>query len=202
MKRWTACMAILISTLVAGATWSQSPVLLEACNSIADADKRLLCLKELVAQSGEQSKSRNAATGVASLKRVFTSISASTSSGMSYKDYSGMAQEPVRAVAIFRSENPGVNADALQQLSDAAEAYKDAEILWRAHVYRSQDAGFGSRILNYKMLRLDWIVDKYHLPTKRVLLNDHVSIEEALPRIWRYAESNAKDAFQALEPER
>lgn len=190
-------LAVTCIALFAGSgVQAQPTALLEACNSIGDKDKRLLCFKELETLKGAGMKNSTSTTG---LKNSFAAIAGAVNSGISYNNYKLLIVEPAKAVGVFKQENPNVSKEVGNSLDRAVEAYNDAERLWNASIFRSQDGGIFGRILNYERLGLTEIVNKYNLPTTKVLFNAHVSIGAALPVIWRYAEDASKAAFDAIE---
>ena len=149
-----------------------SSILIEACNGIQDEAKRLSCLQEVI--------SRKSATLT--------------------QRYQAIALEPSKAVSVLKATNKNIEPDAMEYLTKSAEAYKDAEIFWRAYIYKSQDGGvmFG-RVFNYRLAGLDWLVKKYQLPTNTVLFNENVPLNPSLTIIWREAEANASKAMELLD---
>ena len=175
-----------------------SSILIEACNGIKDDAKRLSCLQEIMS-----SKSQNFAqtdNGIQDLKKAFASISGAVNSGINFQKYQAIALEPSKALSVLMAINKDIEPDVIEHLTKSAEAYKDAETLWRAHIYNGQDAGimFG-RILNYRMAGLDWLVKKYQLPTNTVLFNENVPLNPSLSIIWREANENASKAMESLD---
>lgn len=175
-----------------------SSILIEACNGIKEDAKRLNCLQEIMS-----SKSQNFAqtdNGIQDLKKTFASISGAVNSGINFQKYQAIALEPSKALSALTAINKDVEPDVIEYLTKSAEAYKDAETLWRAHIYNGQDAGimFG-RILNYRMAGLDWLVKKYQLPTNTVLFNENVPLNPSLSIIWREANANASKAMELLD---
>ena len=192
--RSIAAMAVMLISL---GVQAQQSALLEAGNAIDDEEKRLACLKELTNLNATRA---NDATSIKRVKAGFSAIAGAVNSGLSYENYKSMILEPARELGIFRQENPNTKTAALALLEKSVAAYNDAERLWRAYIYKSQDGGilFG-RILNYQLLGLTDIINTYNLPTTVVLFNPHVQISTALPIIWQYAENSAKEAFDIIE---
>lgn len=194
---YTVCFVLL--TLSINDSYAQSIVLLEACNSIENNDKRLICLKEL---SSFQGKKSDKDSSLRTLKNTFYSIEGAVKTGISYNDYKTLILEPAKEVSIFQRENSEVSKEVFSLLDQAVAAYNDAEIIWRAHIYKSQDAGFLGKILNYNTLELSGIVYKYNLPTRDILLSKHLPIDSALPIIWKHAENYVNAAFEIIEGKR
>lgn len=197
-RRMLRVLLVCVTVLLHINAHSQSTKLLEACNSIEDKGKRLACLKELSALTGQTSPQNSS---LKRLKASFAAIDGSVSAGISYNNYKSMITDPAREVGIFKQENPKIPNQTAELLDSAVRAYNDAEKLWRASIYDSKDAGIFGKILNYRELGLSEIIGRYDLPTSVVLLNDHVDVSRALPMIWKSAAKFAKDAFDSLENE-
>lgn len=190
---WIAFLPLLLSTVV----FAQNNVLLEACNAIEDREKRFSCLQEIAALKSVNSHD---ATSFKRLKAAFAGIAGAVNAGLSYKNYQSLIVEPAKELGVFKQENSNINPEALKFLDKAVSAYNDAERLWRASIYDSQDGGiFFGKILNYQALGLSDVIRIYNLPTTTVLMNPHVSVHAALPIIWQYAEKNAKLALDDIE---
>ena len=175
-----------------------SSILIEACNGIKDDAKRLSCLQEIMSSKSQNFTQTD--NGIQDLKKAFASISGAVNSGINFQKYQAIALEPSKALSVLTAINKDVEPDVIEHLTKSAEAYKDAETLWRAHIYNGQDAGimFG-RILNYRMAGLDWLVKKYQLPTNTVLFNENVPLNPSLSIIWREANANASKAMELLD---
>lgn len=192
------CTAVLLGISISA--MAQSSHLLEACNSLEDKEKRMACLKELVAFNKKDENISAASSSLRRLKAAFAGIAGSVNAGVSYNNYKTLIIEPARELGIFKQEVPTANKEALESLDASVAAYNDAERLWRASIYKSQDGGiFFGRILNYETSGLTDIVSKYNLPTKTVLMNPHVSANEGLSIIWGFAEKSARSSIETLE---
>lgn len=197
MRQGIRNIAAITVFFVSLSSQAQQSELLEACNAIDNKEKRLACLKELVRFNAASTADAN------SIKRVkagFAAIAGAVNSGLSYENYRLMIVDPARELGVFRQESPNTSLKALTLLEQSVTAYNDAERLWRAYIYKSQDGGilFG-RILNYQLNGLSDIINRYNIPTTVVLFNPHVQIGTALPIIWSYAENSAKEAFDLIE---
>lgn len=183
--------------IASSSVFAQSSALLEACNSIENKDKRLICLKELNDFKDKKSLNDEA---IKKVKAAFFGISGAVSSGVSYKNYQNLILDPAKELGIFRQEAVNVDKDAIILLESAVTAYKDAERLWRASIYDSQDGGilFG-RILNYQRSGLTDVVNKYNLPTNVVLMTPNISAPQVLPIIWKFADNEIQRAVQILD---
>ncbi len=182
-------------------TPSPASVLLEACNAINEKDQRLACFKELsVLRNPTTSDAPMSKASSERVKNAFASVAGVVNSGVSLNNYSALILEPAKELEIFKRMTPKQNQQAIDQFDEALVAYRDAEKVWHASIFDSSDGGlFLGRILNPKFTGLQGIVDKYGLPTKQILLTEHLSAEIALPIIWRYAGRHAKAANDALE---
>ena len=189
---------LILITTISIAVQAQSTILLEACNNIDERSKRLICLQEMTKNSINQQSSQKIASHQ-NLKRAFSQVQGMVNSGISFKIYQDTISDPIKALAIFKSENPDSSVLAIDFLEKTNAAYKDAQTLWRANIYSSKDGGIFGRILPYEQIGLSWLISKYDLPTTTILFTKHVPISEALPKIWRLAEDFSKSAFDILD---
>lgn len=184
-------LIVLSSTAAA-----QSPILIEACNNISDNEKRLSCMQELIKGfSGVSSNDKS----FDRVKNAFLGLQGAVNSGISYNAYAQQVVEPARALEIYKVSS---NADivVIDMFEKALQAYKDAQSLWRASIYESQDGGvFFGRVFNYRRSGFSGVVQKYNLPVTKILLNDHLSIDLALPLMWRQASEYNKMAIDRIE---
>lgn len=192
MKIFICTMLILFG----GVVRAQPSILLEACNAIQDGAKRLQCFQETINRR-DPVDSKNEQS-IQKLKNAFASIEGAVNSGLNFMTFQTLALETVKAVSIFKSENKNIDADALNSLDLAIQAYRDSEKLWRASIFYSKDGGVLGTVLNYSQLDLSGIVSKYQLPTRKVFFIDHLPINSALPIVWHYAEIESKRAFNIL----
>lgn len=155
---------------------AQPSALLEACNSVEDRDKRLACFKEL--SNLKSSGTSNEAAGKR-VRNAFAAIAGAINSGISFNNYSAMILEPAKEFGIFKQELPTPSQRVLDLFTQSLVSYRDAEKVWQASIYHSDEAGVQS------------ILVKYNLPTR--------TLDVALPIIWRYAEERAKAAVDILE---
>lgn len=192
------CASILFGVSICSI--AQTNNLLEACNSLEKKEKRMECLKELFEFNKKDESTNSKSAALRRLKAAFAGISGSVNAGLSYNNYKTIIIDPARELGIFKQEVPAASNEALESLDAAVMAYNDAERLWRASIYESQDGGiFFGKILNYKNAGLTDIVLKYNIPTETVLMNPHVSANQALPIIWRFAEQAARLSIEILE---
>lgn len=195
----TKLSVMMIALHFSAEALAQTSVIMEACNSISDNGKRLICFKQIESLTVAGPKNTNS---LATIKNSFAAIAGAVDSGISYANYKILILEPAKALGVFKQENPGASRDALESFDKAVMAYNDAERLWNASIYKSRDSGVFGPILNYEAVGLTDVVRRYRLTTTTVLLNPHVQIESALPQIWRYAARSYKDAFEIMEPAR
>lgn len=175
---------------------AQPTALLEACNALDDKDKRLTCFKEL--SSLKSSTERSSAAGE-KLKNSFAAIIGAIDSGISLKNYSSLLVESAKELEIFRQESPAPDQGILDLYKDALLSYREAEKVWHASIFKSQDGGvFFGKILNPEKTGLQNIVDKYNLPTSQVLLNTHLPADFALKIIWQNAKERIESANEML----
>jgi len=189
-------MAVVFSC-VGSAAIAQGSLLLEACNALNDSAKRLQCLQELMRGRVETPPS-DATRGLTELRRAFTSVQGAVDTGISLAQYRTISLDPAKALATFRSENPAAQAGGVEYLLKAATAYRDAQEVWQAAIFKSQDAGIFGRILNWRNTGLEDIVNRYSLSTTTVLLNDHLPADVAIKKIWQIAAEASNAGFELL----
>jgi murein DD-endopeptidase MepM/ murein hydrolase activator NlpD len=198
--RWpTLSQMTVCATLICfESAHAQPTALLEACNSIDDKDKRLACLKELSNLRSPAVPGVDAATK--KLKNAFAAVAGAVSSGVSLQNYSALLLEPSKELEIFSQERPAPSQRVLGLYEEALLSYRDAERVWHANIFDSSDGGlFLGRILNPEYTGLQGIVNKYNLPTRKVLLSTHLPADAALQIIWRHARERAQEANDLLE---
>lgn len=189
-----------VAILVAGFAHAHT-ALLEACNSIDDRAKRLACLKEL--SDLKSPAPSDASTGKAAFDRVsnaFSSVAGAVKSGISYNNYTSLILEPAKELEIFKRSTPKPSDKVVENFENALIAYKDAETVWHAAIYKSSDGGFLGRILDPRYTGLMDIVETYSLPVRQVLLAQTLSSDSALQIIWQYALRRAESATRAFTP--
>lgn len=199
IKLFVAFLFVFCSTLVN----AQPKALLEACNAIDDKTKRMECLEQLMQLQGATSKSNDSNPQPIALKRAksaFSAVASTVQSGVSLNNYSQLIMDPAKELGVLRQEASTLDPLVFEKLQSAVAAYNDAEIVWRASIYQSQDGGiFAGRILNPVQTGLVSIVNKYGLETTTVLFNPHLPADAAIAKIWGFAEMFAKEAFNIAE---
>ena len=176
---------------------AQPSTLLEACNALDDKDRRLACFKEL--STLKSTEALEASANTKRVKNAFAAVAGAVSSGISLNNYSALLLEPAKELEIFRQERPAPNQLAISLYEEALLSYRDAEKVWHANIFDSSDGGFLGRILNPEYTRLQGIVNKYNLPTRKVLLSVHLPADTALQIIWQHARERVQTANSALE---
>lgn len=178
--------------------YAQPTALLEACNAVEDKEKRLACFKELSTYINPTPSAT--AANAKRVKNAFAAVAGAVSSGISLSNYSALLLEPSKELEIFKQERPTPSQQALDLYDDALLAYRDAEKVWHASIYKSSDAGiFFGKVLNPNTTGLQGIVKKYNLPTREVLMNPDLPAEAAIGIIWRYARARTQAANDATE---
>lgn len=202
MKNKFAAAAGLL--LVVSSVYAQAPaVLIEACNSISESEKRLECLKAAMGTGNAASQ----AQPLAVVSRAFSGMEASLNAGISYNNYQIAVLDLAKAVSAFKQD--AKELEAAGKLFDAAvEAYSDAGTFWARSIefYARRDNGiaYGGG-LPVSMNGLDWLVSKYSLATVKA---DIWGIERGLPvqstrsEIWRIAKQKTTMAVAAADPAR
>lgn len=177
--------------------FSQSIILLEICNKINNPDERLLCFKEVYGSSGRLVNSDNEKkSALNSFKKDFSELEQVTKIGVSYSVYLDVVTKLAMRLGSVKLELGDEDSGKIKYLEDAILAYKDAEILWRAKIHETKNGGiFVGDILNPEVTGLMGIVKKYNIRVESKLLNSHIQFDEAILKIFQYAEEKAKIAF-------
>ncbi len=191
-------MTVCIALGFFGFVHAQTATLLEACNAVEDKDKRLACFKELATL--KNSTALDVAASTRKLKNAFAAVAGAVNSGISLNNYSTLLLEPSKELEVFRQEKPVPNQRALELYEEALISYRDAEKVWHANIFDSSDGGlFLGKVLNPAFTGLQGIVSKYNLPTRKVLLSEHLPVDAALQIIWQHARERAQAANDSLE---
>lgn len=196
MKKIFAVLALALSA----SAQAQAPaVLIEACNSITDADKRLECLKAAMNVGGASAT----AQPLSAVTRAFAGMEASLNAGISYNNYQLAVLDLAKAVATFKQDAGEAGAASAKLFESAVEAYSDAGALWERSISfyarRGNDIAYAGG-LPVSMNGLDWLVSKYSLATGK---SDIWGLERGLPvqsaraEIWRTAKEKAEAAAKA-----
>lgn len=185
-----------VAALVAMAATAQSSILLEACNNIADSNKRLACLQELM--NSRPAASSQTDPSLERVKNAFLGLQGTVSSGLSYNAYVQQILEPASALGIYRAS---AKADpvAVGMFETSLQAYKDAQEIWRASIHDSRDAGIYGQVLDYRRTGLVQIIERYQLPVTRVVGIPHLPAQSALPVVWRQASEQTDMAIRRIE---
>lgn len=189
MRKTIALFALLIS----GTAPAQTPsVLLEACNTLQDAEKRLECLKAAIGSSPNVAAANTGA--VDTLERAFGALQAGIDVGMSYRDYQTSVLDLAKSLAAFKQQMPNIPTALFDE---ALGAYSDAGMFWLRSIEfysrRGNDLAYSGG-LPVSMNGLDWLVPKYGLATVK---SDIWGIERGLPvqpttsQIWAIAKTKA-----------
>lgn len=198
MKKYIFIVLIFLSL----SATSQSNILLEACNKINNQDNRLACFKE-VYQTSEQKTTAIDRQQIAidSMKKEFAELQQIIKTGISYNAYSEAITKPAMKLGSLKLETNGEMPYMIKSLEDAIVAYNDAGTVWRASIHDSMDGGiFTGKILNPEQSGLMRIVNKYNLRLESKLLNTHLPPNEAILKIFKYAEDKTRDAFTEISP--
>jgi len=171
-------------------------VLLEACNSIADADKRLECLK---AAAG---KPAAAAPSYEALSRAFTGIQSGLGVGVSYNNYQAALLDLAKELGVYERIAPPEAGAALADFRKALETYKDAGTFWNASIeFFAHRNNRSFLALPVDAAGVGWVVSKYQVPTRNAdILGLSVGVETdlALAKMWRDAAAQAAAGLRLL----
>jgi len=190
--------AMLLVALFPALLSAQPSVLLEACNSIGDATKRLDCLKA-AAGLPQQSASHE---GVV---KAFLGLHGMLESGMSLRSYEVAVQDVARELAIFKNSAPSVDPAVIESLETALQTYADAGKFWARSIEfysrRGNDLAYAGG-LPVDMVGLGWMVGRYGLPTRNSDIwgiNVGVPVEQGRSHMWRKAAGQARAAIDILK---
>ena len=190
---------LLVFLLLCKNSFSQPQIILEACNKIENPSDRLTCFNEVIKIKSAlpiTSKIDSEQIAIDRTKKTFIAFQEVIKNGVSLNNYKSLIEEPIKEVGLLKLELRGEMPHMIGTLDEVIRAYKDAEILWHASIYESQDGGiFVGKILNPETTGLSRIVEKYNLPTEKKLLNRHLSFEIAIQKIWNHAEHLTRKAF-------
>jgi hypothetical protein len=196
MLRHSAIAGALAAAFAAGA---QTPsILIEACNTIQDQDKRLECLKAATQAAPATSKDD-------ALANAFLGLHGKIEVGLSLVEYQSALASLGQALAIYTKDAPQSKADAIDKYRQALDTHKDAATFWAAAIrfYARRDNGLAyAGGLPIDLVGLRWMVEKHSLPTGRSdILGIHVGVPTDQGRItmWTKAKKLAAEADALLK---
>lgn len=185
--------------LVAGPAIAQAPlVLIEACNAILEADKRLECLKAAMGSNAAAAKPQ----AIDAISGAFAAMQASIGVGISYSNYQVAMLDLAKALAAYKQEVGEAGRESAKFFDAAVEAYSDVGVFWERSIAfyarRSNEVTYSGG-LPVSMNGLEWLVAKYSLGTVK---SDILGIERGLPvqmtraQIWVIAKQKADEAMR------
>lgn len=184
---------LALAPLVASA--QPSEVLLEACNAMQDAAKRLECLKAAV---GSSAKNSVPSTALENVRRAFGDMNSSLGIGISYRDYQAAMLDLAKAVGAYKREAGAEEQERVRLFEEALAIYGDAGVFWERSIsfYARGDnnLSYGGG-LPIGLNALEWLVSKYQLPTSRAdLLGFHAGlpVNATRSRLWELARTKAE----------
>ncbi|MDP2829544.1 MAG: hypothetical protein Q8O37_13160 [Sulfuricellaceae bacterium] len=181
---------LFIFSLITSASVQSSP-LLEACNNINDATKRLECLKEAC-----QKYSSPRPNNQYKLREAIVAIDSNIQASTSLAQFRNLRQEFVRELGMFKA-GPDANKEIVELLSEALQAYTDAEKFWTVNIREGGSNGLlsPSDMDSYGM---GGFVIKYGIPLTNLNWNKWIHRKEGLISIWRYAKERTDKALMSL----
>lgn len=201
-KKWWLLAAMALPLYVAA---QPALVLIEACNAVPDAAKRMECLKAAMgAAATPETDKRQVHVDV--LKRAFGGMQAGLDIGTSYNNYQIAVLDLAKAVAAFRQDAGEFAAPAMAQLNVSLEAYRDAGVFWERSIgfYAQRDNSLAyAGGLPVGLNNMEWLVRKYGLPTVRsdlLGLHSGLHVQNTRATIWAYASARYSEALRALAP--
>lgn len=194
--------AALLAAFVANA---QVPtVLIEACNALPDAAKRLECLKSAMQQPMAATQQSPNPAAFESVDRAFSRMKSNVTVGISYNNYQTAMLDVAQPIAELRRVGVGLSSEGLALLDEAVDTYADAGRFWEVSInfYARRDNSasyFGG--LPVGLNNMQWLVNKYGLPTvKADLLGFHAGLNVATTRsaLWSMADGKAERGMELL----
>jgi hypothetical protein len=201
MKTYAA-LAIALGLMVAELSYAQSAVLLEACNAIKDADKRLECLREAVKTGKDEVAKDNKSEK--RLVGVIIALNTAIDSTVNFRQFQQLRLELAKELGMYKSDQ-GHDQTAAALISDALTAYTDAETLWSVAI-RSGTTVFDVRQL--EALGIWQVVNRHKIPIVRIgyqgpqpeVFNEYgFSLADGLQAISQAARAKTNDAIKSLE---
>lgn len=117
--------------------------LIEACNAVADSDKRLACLKQAFAaqtaaatpqaQSRDESKKATDDSALEQLKGKYLDFDAAITTGVSLRDYQAQLVTFSQAVARYKAAT-SAPLPVASKLDGSVTAFRDAAEFWEASI--------------------------------------------------------------------
>lgn len=188
--------ALTTGLLLAGAAQAQTPlVLIEACNAIAAADKRLECLKAAMGAGAPKD------TAIDTLEQAFGAMQAGLGVGMSYRDYQAAVLDLARALAVYKQKAGGLPSNQLEQ---SLAAYNDAGALWIKSIefYANRDNALDyPNALPIDSNNLLWLVQKYTLAVSnanRAGRELGLQVDATRSQIWAMARHMAEQGIRQI----
>jgi hypothetical protein len=188
-----------IPALVAPLCLAQSQILIEACNTIQDAEKRLECLRAATSTApAAPSKERV-------IEDSFVGLHGKLEVGISLNGYNAALLDVGRDLAVYARDAGEEKKPGLAKLEEALQVYKDASTLWaesiRFYARRNNALSYGGG-LPYELVGLGWMVSKYSLPTGAADMlgfNRGISVDQSRRLLWLKAKDLATEGLGLLK---
>lgn len=177
-------------------SFGQTPsVLIEACNAIADHERRLVCFKAAIeVNSSKPNAPDSKEIAIQAVERAFIRMQSNLGVGISYNNYQTALLELASPLAeLKRVGGTELPAEGIALIDQALETYADAAKFWQAAIsfYARRDNELAYfRGLPLGLTRMDWLVTKYQLPTVNAdLFGIHrgVQVDSTRARLWAIA---------------
>ena len=181
---------------------ANNDALLEACNAVPDAAKRLECFRQA---TGKQSADK--AVSYAALRDSLVALDGQLNQGISLINYNQAILSPAKELALFERSNPNSNSQAIGALRAAMQAYNDASRFWSASIAVGvKNRGiFTSSTMTFDDMTTQGISDlvgKYSfpiVPAGPFGAWKGVRRFDGLSTIWAVARKAQEEAFQILD---
>lgn len=139
--------------------------LIEACNALTDAQKRLECMKAAFASTQTKDDDKTQ-----SLVNAFTGFWGRVEAGSSLINYQSALSNLAQEFAVFKNSSPAPEQETIEAFEKSLEAYRDAGEFWQKSIsfYARRDnrISYGGG-LPVNMVGIGWMLSKYELPATR-----------------------------------
>lgn len=194
MRSFFVALILLFSATVHA---QAAKILIEACNSIQNQEKRLECMMaamksasdnvsqvernspsskssdEMQMVNDKAEKSRKKYSG---LIRASTALIASIESGVTFAQYQLLVQSLVVETAVGKKESAEANEiRALNHFELAVDAFKDAEVFWKNEfqIFHNYNTGVSEKneFVPIETVEFAFLVNKWKIPTGKTGLH-------------------------------
>lgn len=187
---------IAVVLFVTTSSFGQTPsVLIEACNAIADSERRLVCFKAVIEVNNSKPNAPDAKeVAIQAVEKAFIRMQSNLGVGISYNNYQTALLDLASPLGeLRRVGGTELPSEGMALIDQALETYADAAKFWHAAIsfYARRDNELAYfRGLPIGLTRMDWLVTKYQLATVNAdLLGFHrgLQVDSTRARLWAIA---------------